>query len=115
MEAAEHRVGLFSQLLLDMGSIAVEATLPEICRCVCQAGDTCLAMLSFRAIAFAEAIWASMLLLLAGVDLVSRYWSTFTDWLSQVRDTSSRLLRQVFDGTVHETLHQRHGPTFALQ
>ena len=55
VEAAEHRVGLFSQLLLDMGSIAVKATLPEICRCVCQAGDTCLAMLGCRAHRF----WSS--------------------------------------------------------
>ena len=68
VEAAEHRVGLFSQLLLDMGSIAVKATLPEICRCVCQAGDTCLAMLSCRADRFGEAIRACMRLLLAGVD-----------------------------------------------
>ena len=30
VEAAEHRVGLFSQLLLDIGSIAVEATISEI-------------------------------------------------------------------------------------
>ena len=53
VEAAEHRVGLFSQLLLDIGSIAVGTTIPELCCCVCQVGDTCLAMLS---------CWATMLL-----------------------------------------------------
>ena len=66
-------------------------------------------------IAFGEAIRAGMRLLLAGVDRAFAHGSTFTDWLSQVRDTVLRLLRQVFDRTVHETFHQRHGPTFALQ
>jgi hypothetical protein len=49
-----------SQLLLDMGSIAVDSTVTELCCCVCQAGDTSLAMLGRRAPCFAMSFRADM-------------------------------------------------------
>ena len=60
VDAAEQRVGLLSQLLLDMGSIAVDSTVTELCCCVCQAGDTSLAMLGRRAPCFAMSFRADL-------------------------------------------------------